>query len=79
MEEAKCDIHEVVTDRAHRIGKRYVEKKNRKKLSKNIIVTFYRTKSKLKNDVKVKLDLAKSRYTIFTKAIETAKQSNVVD
>ena len=27
MEEAKCDIHEVVTDRAHRIGKRYVEKK----------------------------------------------------
>ena len=62
-------------------------KKNPKKLSKNIVtfsafrhrIKFYRTKSKLKNDVKIKLDLAKSRYDIFTKAIETAKQSNVVD
>ena len=31
------------------------------------------------NTVKVKLDSTKSRYTIFTKAIETAKQSSVVD
>ena len=40
---------------------------------------FYWSRSKLKNNVKVKLDLTKSRYTIFTKAIETANQSNVVD
>ena len=84
---AECDIPEVVIDRAHRIGKGYVEK-NSKKLCKSIIVRFstfrhrtkfYRSRSKLKNNVKVKLDLTKSRYTIFTKAIETAKQSNVVD
>ena len=33
----------------------------------------------LKNNVEVKIDMTKSRYTIFTKAIETVKQSNVVD
>ena len=38
-----------------------------------------RSRSKLKNEVKVKLDLTKSRCSIFTKAIETAKQSNLVD
>ena len=74
-------------DRAHRIGKGYVEK-NSRKLCKSIIVRFstfrhrtkfYRSRSKLKNNVKVKLDLTKNRYTIFTKAIETAKPSNVVD
>ena len=87
MEEAECDIPEVAIDRGHRIGKGYVEK-NSKKSCKSIIVRFstfrhrtkfYRNRSKLKNDVKVKLNLTKSTYTIFTKAIETAKQSNVVD
>ena len=77
MEEAECDIPEVVIDRAHRIGKGYVEK-NSKKLCKSIIVRFstfrhrtkfYRSRSKLKNNAKAKLDLTKSRYTIFTTAI----------
>lgn len=86
MQEAECDILEVVIDRAHKIGKGYVEK-NSKKLRKSIMVRFstfrcrtkfYWSKSK-PNNVRVKLDLAKSRYIIFTKAIETAKQSNVVD
>ena len=62
-------------------------KNNSKKLCKSIIVRFstfrhrtkfYRSRSKLKNNVKVNLDLTKRRCTIFTKAIETTKQSNVV-
>ena len=39
MEEAECDILEVVIDRAHRIGKDYIEK-NSKKPCKSIIVRF---------------------------------------
>ena len=39
MGEAECDILEVVIDRAHRMGKGYVEK-NSKKLCKSIIVRF---------------------------------------
>ena len=87
MQQADCDIPEVVIDRVHRIGKGYVEK-NSKKLCKSIIIRFsifrHRTKvcrirSKLKKNVKVKLDLTESRYTIFTKAIEATKLSNVVD
>ena len=63
-------------------------KKNSKKLCKSFIVRFstfrrrtkfYWSRSKLKNNAIVKLDLTKIRYTIFAKAIETAKQSNVVD
>ena len=88
MEEAECDIPETVIDRAHRhrIGKGYVEKKS-KKLCKRIIVRFstfrhrtkfFRSRSKLKNNAKVKLDLTKSRYMIFTKATETANKSNVM-
>ena len=87
MQEAECGIPEVVIDRAHRIDKSYVEK-NSKKICKSIIVRFatcrYRTKFywsriKLENNVKVKLDFTKSRYTVFTKAIETVKLSIVVD
>ena len=66
---------------------RVMLKSNSKKLCKSIIVRFstfrhrtkfYRSRSKLKNNVKVKLDLKKRRCTIFTKAIEMTKQSNVV-
>ena len=87
IQEAKCDIPEVVIDRAHRISNDSVEE-NSKKLCKTIIVRFltfthrtkfYRSRIKPKNNVKVKLDLTKSRYTIFTKVIETNKQSNVAD
>ena len=34
---------------------------------------FYHSRANLKNNVKLKLDLTKNRYKIFTKAIETAK------
>ena len=44
-----------------------------------VLIQVLSKQKELKNNVKVKLDLTKSRYTIFTRAIETAKQSNVVD
>ena len=87
MEEAECDIPEVVIDRAHKIGNGYV-RKNSKKLCKSVTVRFstfrhrtkfYRSRSKLKDNVKIKLDLTKSKYIIFKMVIEMAKQSNVVD
>ena len=34
---------------------------------------FYRSRANLKNIVKLKLDLTKNRYKIFTKAMETVK------
>ena len=34
---------------------------------------IYRTRANLKNNVKLKLDLTKNRYKIFTKAIETVR------
>ena len=64
MQQADCDIPKVVINRVHRVGKGYIEK-NSKKLCKSIIVRFsafrHRTKvcrirSKLKKNVKVKLD-----------------------
>ena len=44
-----------------------------------VLIQVLSEQKELKNNVKVKLDLTKSRCTIFTRAIETAKQSNVVD
>ena len=35
---------------------------------------FYGSRANLKNNVKLKLDLTKNRYKIFTKAIETVKR-----
>ena len=61
MEEAECDIPEIVIDRPHRTGNGYVDK-NSKKLCKSVIVRFstfrhrtkfYRSRSKLKNNVKI--------------------------
>ena len=46
MDEAECDIPEVVIDRAHRIGKEHVEK-NSKKLSSTEAEISWKTMSKL--------------------------------
>ena len=74
-----------VIDRAYRIGKGYAEKTS-EKLCKCIrfstfrhTTKFYQSRNKLKNIVKIKLDLTNTRYTIFTKTIETPNQSNVAD
>ena len=40
---------------------------------------FYRSRTNLKNNVKLKLDLAKNRLQIFTKAIETVKSYDNVN
>ena len=82
IKESSCDIPDVVIDRAHRTGKGYNDRKNVR--SKSIIVRFttirnktifYLSRANLKNNnnKKLKLDLTKNRYKIFTKAIETVK------
>ena len=75
MQKAECDNPEVMIGRAHRIGKGYVGK-NSKELCKSIIVSFSTFKHRI---VMLKLNLIWQRPTIFKEAIETAKQSNVVD
>ena len=75
--EAECDIPDVAIDRAHRIGNGY-KIRNTNIFCKSIIVRFttfphpamfYRNKSKLKNNPKVKLDLTRKRYRTFTRAL----------
>ena len=87
IKEISCDIPDVVIDSAHRIGKGYNDKKTNVHC-KSIIVRFttfrhrtmfYRSTANLKNNVKLKLDLTKYRYKIFTKAIETVKSYDNVN
>ena len=40
---------------------------------------FYHSRANLKNNVKLKLDLTKNRYKIFTKAIETVKRHDNIN
>ena len=40
---------------------------------------FYRSRTNLKNNVKLKLDITKNRHKIFTKAIETVKSYDNVN
>ena len=84
--ESGYEIPDVVIDRAHRIWKGYKDK-TRNVLCKSIIVrfstfrhrkSFYRNKNKLKN-VKVRLDLTKKRYKIFTDTIGFVKAYKNVD
>ena len=75
--ESGCEIPDVVIGRAHRIGRGYKDKTP----CKSIIVRFstfrhktllYRNRNKLKN-AKVRLDLTKKWYKIFTDAIDFVK------
>ena len=84
--ESGCEIPDVVIDRDHRIGQGYKDK-TRNVLCKSIIVgfstfrhrtLFYHNRSKLKN-AKVRLDLPKKRYKIFTDAIDFVKAYKNVD
>ena len=71
---------------AHRIGKAYTDKTSGVKC-KSIIVRFmtfrhrtmfYHSRKNLKRNVKVKLDLTKKRYPIFTKAMQLVKNNKAV-
>ena len=81
IEESKSEIPEVAIDRAHRIGKECTESTSGKKC-KSIIVRFttfrhrnmfYHGRKNLKHKVKVKLDLTKKRYSIFSDALKLSK------
>ena len=84
--ESGCEIPDVVIDRAHQIGRGYKDK-TRNVPCKGIIVRFstfrhrtlfYRNINKLKH-AKVRLDLTKKRYKIFTDAIDFVKAYKNVD
>ena len=84
--ESGCEIPDVVIDKAHRIGKGYKDK-TRNIPCKSIIVRFstfrhrtlfYRNRNRLKNP-KVRLDLTKKRYKIFTDAIDFVKVYKNID
>ena len=84
--ESGCEIPDVGIDRAHRIDRGYKDK-SRNVPCKSIIVRFstfrhrtlfYWNRNKLKN-VKVRLDLTKKRYKIFTDATDFVKAYKNVD
>ena len=79
FKEAKVDISESATDRAHRIGSRYLDASSNS-YCKSIIIRFttlrhrtmfYRAKSKLKTAVRIKVDLTKSRYGLLKRSMVT--------
>ena len=86
VSESGCDIPDIVIDRAHCTGKGYTHKKSNLSC-KSITVRFttfrhrtmlYRNRNKL-NKVKVKLDLTKKRYDIYTDAINFVKNYSIVN
>ena len=79
IKETSCDITEVAIDRTRRIGKGYNDKKSIVRFTTFRHRTmFYRGRTNLKNNVKLKLDITKNRHKIFTKAIETVKSQKLL-
>ena len=87
INEAECDIPDVDIDRAHRTGNGYKDRKTNT-FCKSMIVRFttfrhqtmfYRNRSKLKNNAKVKLDLTRKRYTTFTRALESVEKVSIMN
>ena len=86
FEEAGIEIPDTVIDRAHRIGKGYTDPKTQKKC-KSVIMRFttfrhrtivYRSKKKLRNGVKVRLDLTKRRHDLLSDASKLVANNNQV-
>ena len=81
VSESGCNIPDAVIDRAHRIGKGYTDKKSNLSC-KSSFTTFhhrtmlYRNRNKLKK-AKVKLDLTKTKYDIYTDAINFVKNYSI--
>ena len=82
FKEAKVDIPELVIDRVHRFGSRYLDA-SLNNYCKSIIVRFttfrhrnmfYRAKNTLKRGVRIKLDLIKSRYDLLKRETDHVKE-----
>ena len=85
IEKSSSEIPDVAIDRAHRIGKTYTDKTSRVKWESIIVwfttfrhrTMFYHSRKNLKRNVKVKLDLTKKRYLIFTETMQLVKNEAV--
>ena len=82
FKEAKVDIPELVINRVHWFGSRYLDA-SLNNYCKSIIVRFttfrhrnmfYRAKNTLKRGVRIKLDLIKSRYDLLKREIDHVKE-----
>lgn len=78
IKESGADIPDVCLDRAHRIGKPYVNRKTKVK-QQGIIVKFstfrhrtlfYRNRNVIKSGARIKIDLTNRRYLLLNKARE---------
>ena len=77
-----CDIPSWSVDRAHRIGKKYINKHNKKEVQSIIFrfVTFnhrtslYRARKSITDGIRIKLDLTKKRYDILSDAIDVVEK-----
>ena len=86
IEESNSEIPKVTTDMTYWIGKAYTDKTSGLKC-KYIIVRFtifqhrtmfYYKRKNLKHSLKIKLNLTKTRYSIFTEAMQLVKNNEVV-
>ena len=86
LEESSSKIPDVAIYTTQRIGKVYANKTSGVKF-KSIIVwfttfqhrtIFYHSRTNLKRNVKLKLDLTKKRYSIITEVIQLVKNNKVV-
>ena len=86
FDEGELDIPDTVIDRAHRIGPEFYDYKTKKK-GKVIIVRFttfrhrilvYRERKKIRNNVKIRLDLTKERHALLLEANNLFKCNNDV-
>ena len=80
-QEAEVNVPESALDRAHRIGHEYYDRSTKTKC-KSIIIRFttfrhrtllYRARKKIKNNVRIKLDLTKKRYSVLKLANDYVK------
>ena len=85
IEESGLIIPEVVLDRAHRIGKTYIDCESNEEKS-SVIVRFttfrhrtmvYKQRKQIKN-VKIRLDLTKVRFSLLMKAREKIENNDKV-
>ena len=85
-DEGELDILEIVIDRAHRIGPEYSDYKTKKKCTAFIVrftwfrhrTMMFRARKKVRNNVKIHLDLIKERHALLLEANNLVKGNNDV-